>query len=226
VVDYATGMMGAFAIASALFHRERTGQGQTIDLSMLDTALLLQSPQITGYTAIGKEPARRGNKHNYASQNLYATRDGEIMLAAGNRREQTRLFEALGYPERAQKSYQERAAGYDEEQEFLARIMLEKTAQEWEDFLQSRRVPALRVRALPEVLGDQQLATRRVLHEHRNMPVLGSAASVPLSAFSLEHGGPSIEFPPPRLGQHNVEILESLGYDQAAILALQSERVI
>jgi len=226
VVDYATGMMAAFAIASALFHRERTGEGQTIDLAMLDTALLLQSAQITGYTAIGKEPARRGNKHNYASQNLYATRDGQIMLAASNTREQTRLFEALGYPDRANKSYQERAAGYDEEQAFLARIMLEKTAQEWEDYLQSRRVPALRVRALPEVLRDTQLKSRTVLHEHPHMPALGGAASVPLSAFTLEHGGPSIEFPPPRLGQHNVEILESLGYGQAAILALQAERVI
>jgi len=226
VVDYATGMMAAFAISSALFHRERTGEGQTIDLAMLDTALLLQSSHITGFTTVGKQPERRGNKHNFASQNLYETRDGQIMLAASNTREQERLFEALGYPDRARRGYQQRAAGHDEEQQFLTRIMLEKTAQEWEDFLQSRHVPALRVRTLAEVLRDRQLAYRPVLHEHQAMPVLGRAASVPVCAFTLEHGGPSIESPPPRLGQHNVEILESLGYDEAAILALQSEQVI
>lgn len=226
VVDYATGMMAAFAIASALFQRERTGEGQTIDLAMLDTALLLQSTQITGYTAAGKTPERRGNKHNFASQNLYDTRDGQIMLAASNIREQTRLFQALGYPERAHQSYQQRAAGYQEEEEFLARVMLEKTAQEWEDYLQSKHVPALRVRKLPEVLDDPQLATRTALHQHPQLPVLGGAATVPMCAFTLAQGGPSIEIPPPYLGQHTIEILTGLGFDEASIHDLQADHVI
>jgi crotonobetainyl-CoA:carnitine CoA-transferase CaiB-like acyl-CoA transferase len=226
VVDYATGMMAAFAVASALFQRERTGAGQTIDLSMLDTALLLQSTQITGFTAAGIEPTRRGNKHNFASQNLYDTREGQIMLAASNIREQTRLFQALGYPERAHKSYQQRAAGYKEEEEFLAGIMLEKTAQEWEDYLQSMHVPALRVRKLPEILDDPQLTTRTVLHQHPQIPGLGSSATVPVCAFTLEHGGPSIEIPPPHLGQHTFEILRSLGFNETAIHDLQAENVI
>jgi crotonobetainyl-CoA:carnitine CoA-transferase CaiB-like acyl-CoA transferase len=193
---------------------------------MLDTALLLQSTQITGFTAAGIEPARRGNKHNFASQNLYDTREGQIMLAASNIREQTRLFQALGYPERAHKSYQQRAAGYKEEEEFLAGIMLEKTAQEWEDYLQSMHVPALRVRKLPEILDDPQLTTRTVLHQHPQIPGLGSSATVPVCAFTLEHGGPSIEIPPPHLGQHTFEILRSLGFNETAIHDLQAENVI
>lgn len=225
-VDYATGMMAAFAIASALFQRERTGTGQYIDLSMLDTALLLQSSHITGLTATGKAPRRRGNKHNFASQNLYETKDGQIMLAAGNRGEHTRLFDALGRPDLGNRDYEQRAATYRDEEAVLAKIMLEKTAQEWEDYLQSRHVPALKVRALAEALGDGQLNSRQILHRHEDIPDVGSAMTVPMSAFRFEHGGPSIETPPPRLGEHNAEILESLGYDDAEIAALKSEQII
>jgi crotonobetainyl-CoA:carnitine CoA-transferase CaiB-like acyl-CoA transferase len=226
VVDYATGMMAAFAIASALFQRERSGQGQTIDLSMLDTALLLQSSHITGFLASGNPPRRRGNDHNYASQSLFSTKDGQIMLAAGNNHEHARLFEALGHPELASQDYEQRATGNSEERTLLARIMMEKTAQEWEDYLQARHVPALRVRGLPEALQDAQLAVRTILHRHDYVPGVDGAATVPVSAFTFEHDGPGVDTPPPRLGEHNREILASLGYDQAAIAALKDAHVI
>ena len=225
-VDYATGMLAAFAIASALFQRERTGEGQTIDLSMLDTALLLQSSHITNFMVTGKAPKRRGNKHNYPSQNLYQTKDGQIMLAAGNNREHTRLFQALGRPELGNRDYEQRAASYDEEADILSKIMLKKTAQEWEDYLQARHVPALKVRGLADALQDQQLSTRKVLHRHAQVPGLDAPLTVPMSAFTFEHDGPGIETPPPRLGEHNDEILESLGYDKAAILAMKADHVI
>ncbi len=226
VIDYATGMMAAFAIASALFQRERSGIGQTIDLSMLDTALLLQSSHITGFMASGNPPKRRGNDHNYASQSLFATKDGQIMLAAGNNREHARLFEALGHPELASRDYEERAATNEEERRLLAGIMLEKTAQEWEDYLQARHVPALRVRGLPEALRDAQLGARTILHRHDHVPCLDGPATVPVSAFTFEHDGPGIDAPPPRLGEHNEEILTSLGYDETAIVMLREARVI
>lgn len=226
VVDYSTGMMAAFAIASALFQRERTGRGQVIDASMLDTALLLQSSHIAGYTVTGKAPRRRGNDHNYASQKLYETRDGQIMLAAGNRRENARLFTALGRPDLGNRDYAQRAAAYDEEAAFLSAVMREKTAHEWEDYLQSRHVPALRVRGLAEVLTDPQLNARSILHQHQGVPGMEPPVTVPVSAFQFEHGGPGIETPPPRIGEHTHEILGSLGYDEAAINALRAARVI
>lgn len=226
VIDYGTGMMAAFAIASALFQRERSGKGQTIDLSMLDTALLMQSSHITGFMASGKAPRRRGNDHNYASQNLYETQDGQIMLAAGNQREQARLYQALGRPELAARDYEQHAAAYEEERAVLSRIMMGKTAQEWEDFLQSRHIPALKVRALPEALRDSQLGIRAVLHRHEHVPGVSGPATVPASAFTFEHDGPSIESPPPRVGEHNSDILQSLGYDPTAIVALKQARVI
>lgn len=226
VVDYATGMMAAFAISSALYQRERTGRGQRIDLSMLDTAFILQSSHITGFTVTGKVPTPRGNNHNFPSQCLYQTRDGQIMLAATNRREHTRLFQALGRPDLGNRSYAERIAARDEEAAFLSEIMLQKSASEWEAFLQLRKVPALKVRPLAEALGDGQVTTRAVLHRFESAPGLDGPLTVPMSAFRFEHGGPDIHSPPPRLGEHTADILRGLGYGNAAIDALKTDGVV
>jgi crotonobetainyl-CoA:carnitine CoA-transferase CaiB-like acyl-CoA transferase len=226
VVDYSTGIMAAFAIASALFHRERTGEGQTIDVSMLDTALLLQASHITNYMATGKAPSPRGNTHNFASQCLYQTREGRIMLAATNRREHTRLFEALGRPDLGSRDYAGRKAAQEEEAAFLTEILLTRTAQEWEDFFQERRVPALKVRGLADTLQDRQLPTRKVLHRFDSLPGVDGAMTIPASAFCFEHDGPSVDRAPPRLGEHTQDILESLGYERAAIEALRAEGVV
>src|SRR5271167_1901652 len=74
-VDYATGTMGAFALASALFQRERTGQGQHIDLAMVDVAMILMSSHLTGYLRNGAEPHPTGNRGHFATNGAYATKD-------------------------------------------------------------------------------------------------------------------------------------------------------
>ena len=94
----------------------------------------------------------------------------------------------------------------------IARKMKEKTAQEWEDYLQSKHVPATRVRELHEALQDPQLKHRGVLHRHENVPGVGKPVTVPLAAFKFAHDGASIERPPPRLGEHTDEVLAAVGY--------------
>src|SRR5262249_56914628 len=97
-VDYATGTMGAFALASALFQRERTGRGQYIDLAMLDVAMILMSSHLTGYLRNGVEPKPAGNRHRHATNSCYAAREGLVMLGASNLRQQRRLWQAVGRP--------------------------------------------------------------------------------------------------------------------------------
>src|SRR5260221_7851939 len=94
VIDYSTGTMAAFAIASALFQRERTGSGQHIDCSMFDVALMLEASHIAGFMSTGKCPKPKGNTHADASSYFYETKQGHIMLAASNHRQHTRLFAA------------------------------------------------------------------------------------------------------------------------------------
>src|ERR1700755_836881 len=108
------------------------------------------------------------------------------------------------------RSNDERDADHDREIAVLSEIMLTRTADEWEEFLQARHVPAARVRTLGEALADPQLARRRVVHRHEAGAPLGGGFSVPLAAFKFAHGGPRIDSPPPQLGQHNAEILAEL----------------
>src|SRR5512139_2399105 len=79
-VDYATGMTGAFALASALFQRERTGRGQRVDMAMLDVALILASSLLTGYLRNRVHPKPHGNRHPHATNGAYPTKAGMVML--------------------------------------------------------------------------------------------------------------------------------------------------
>src|ERR1700758_5745768 len=91
-VDYATGTMGAFALSSALFQRERTGHGQRIDLAMLDVAMILMGSHLTGYTRTGHHPKPNGNVNEQATASCYPTRDGLLMLGASNMRQYRRFW--------------------------------------------------------------------------------------------------------------------------------------
>jgi crotonobetainyl-CoA:carnitine CoA-transferase CaiB-like acyl-CoA transferase len=210
-IDYATGITGAFALASALFQRERTGRGQRIDMAMLDVAMILMSSHLTGYLRNGVHPKPHGNKHPHATNSAYATKSGLLMLGASNLRQQRRLWTVLHRPDMIKRSNEEREQDHDREAAVLAEILQTRTAEEWEEFLQARHIPAGRVRSMGEALKDPQLASRRVLHRHDRVDGIEGGIGVPVAAFTFAHGGPQIDTPPPRLGQHNEELLSELG---------------
>ncbi len=122
-VDYATGTMGAFALASALFQRERTGLGQRIDLVMLDVAMILMSSHLTGYLRNSAEPKPSGNRHLHATNSCYAAKDGLVMLGASNLRQQRRLWQALERSEMAKRTNEEREHDRDREAAVLTDIL-------------------------------------------------------------------------------------------------------
>ncbi len=225
-IDYATGTTGAFALATALFQRERTGKGQYIDMAMLDVALMLQASHVTNYMRTGKDAKPPGNAHSFASSSCYQTKDGLLMLGASNRRQHKRLFEALGRPELGDKDNEYREDNRAAEAEVLQQILMTRTAAEWETFFQSRHVPASRVRPLAETLADPHLAHRNVLHKSDGAPGIDGAFTVPMTAFKLAHGGARVDSPPPELGAHTAEVLRGLGYGDKEIAAFREDGVI
>jgi len=227
-IDYATGTMGAFALASALYQREKTGQGQRIDMAMLDVAMVLMASHVTGYMRNGKHPKPSGNRTGHATSMAYVTKDGtHLMLGASNLRQQRRLWTVVERPDMIKRTNDERDADHEREESALREIMLTKTAAEWEEYLQARHVPASRVRTMGEALADPQIATRNVLHTFADgAPGVKGKFTVPVAAFRFAHDGPRVDKPPPMFGEHNNEILGELGYSNAQIEAFRASKVI
>jgi crotonobetainyl-CoA:carnitine CoA-transferase CaiB-like acyl-CoA transferase len=225
-IDYATGTMGAYALSAALFQRERTGQGQRIDMAMLDVAMMMMASHVTGYLRNGKHPKPNGNRQHHATNMAYPTADGLVMLGASNLRQQKRLWTVLERADLIKRTNDERTADFQREHDTLAAILLTRTAADWEEWFQARHVPASRVRTMGEALADPQLAARNLLHTHENAPGIPGTATVPVAAFRFAHDGPRVDRPPPLFSQHTHEVLTELGYTGAEVAGFRAAKVI
>jgi crotonobetainyl-CoA:carnitine CoA-transferase CaiB-like acyl-CoA transferase len=225
-IDYATGTMGAFALASALFQRERTGRGQHIDLAMLGVAMMMQASLVTGYFRNGTEPRPHGNKQPYATNSAYDAKEGMVMIGASNIRQQARFWRAVERPDMIKADNESRLDDRAREAAIIADIIKTKTADEWESYFQARHVPAARVRTMAEAIADPHFKDRRVFHHFEDIPGIDGPVGVPLAAFKFAHGGPSIEHPPHEMGQDTGRVLAELGYNDGEISRLRKSRVI
>lgn len=219
-VDYSTGATGAFAIASALFQRERTGRGQRIDLAMFDTALMLVPQHLTAHLHDGSLPKPHGNGHRFATNRVYDCSEGQIVVAATNKKQQQRLWEAMGRPDLATTDRSARRRNASEHIRVLSDLFKLRTARDWEDHLQAHHVPACRVCTIADAVREPQFAARDLIHHHSYVPGVDGALSVPVAGFKYGHGGPKVKSPPPRVGEHTADLLRELGYDDSAIARL------
>ena len=225
-VDYATGTTGAFALASALFQRERTGEGQYIDLAMLGVAMMMQASLLTGYFRNGTEPKPHGNKQPFATNSAYEAKEGMVMIGASNIRQQARFWRAVERPDMIKTDNEARLDDRAREAAIIADIIKTRSADEWEVYFQSRHVPAARVRTMAEAVADPHFQGRGVFHHFADVPGIEGSLGVPLAAFKFAHGGPSIEHPPHEMGQDTDAVLGELGYGAAEIARLRHARVI
>jgi len=225
-VDYATGTMGAFALASALFQRERTGKGQHIDLAMLGVAMMLQASLMTGYFRNATEPKPHGNKQPFATNSAYEAKEGMVMIGASNIRQQARFWRAVERADMIKTDNEARIEDREREATIIGDIIKTKTADEWEAYFQARHVPAARVRTMSEALADPHFAARRVFHKFDSTPGIDGPLGVPLAAFKFAHGGPSIEHPPREMGADTEAVLRELGYSSDEIAGFRAARAI
>lgn len=223
IVDIVSGMFAAQGVLAALVARGNTGQGQVVDIGMLDATAALLTYQAGNYFATGAVPGRLGNRHpTIAPYETFATADGDLALAVGNDGLWQAFCRAAVLPDLAEDARFAtnalRLANYEALKPRLDAVFASRTRADWTARLQHEGVPCGAVRDLAEVFADPQTAAREMVTTvpHATLgPVKVTGVPVKLS----ETPG-SIRTGPPTLGQHTAAILEELGYDQQAVRAL------
>jgi crotonobetainyl-CoA:carnitine CoA-transferase CaiB-like acyl-CoA transferase len=229
ISDIVAGMFASQGVMAALFARERTGQGQRVDIGMLDTTAALLTYQAGNYFATGQIPARLGNRHpTIAPYETLPTADGEIVIAVGNDGIWQRFCPAIDRPELADdprfRTNRDRLANYDALKPDLARTLITRTRAEWTRRFRAASVPCGAVRDVAEVLADPQIAARDMVAtlEH---PTAGPTRVIG-TPIKLSDTPGSIRTPPPTLGQHTDAVLAELGYDRGMIDSLKTSGAV
>jgi len=228
VIDYASGLSGAFAVSCALFQRERTGRGQHIDCAMLDTALMMMSSLVTSYLFSGHVPVPRENDLDQAGVSGYRAQDGVmLMLGAFNARQNRRLWMSFDRPDLASYGSLELQEEHrDELANELRRIIATRTAAEWEAYFDDIGVPAGRARNLAEALALEQVRHRGFVHQFAMAEGVDRPFAVPTTGFRYLHGGPRVDSPPRSLGADTNSILAEMGLDALTIAEYRRDGVV
>lgn len=227
MVDYGTGSQAAFAISAALFQRQKTDKGQFIDVSMLDAALMLMSALVVDTVLTDERPVPHGNAHPaYSGYATYETANGQLMLGAWTNNQLASLLRVLNEPQRAEEvkdtPRHEIGLAYKNDKQLIAEKLLQKPASEWEQLFNDNHVPAARVRGLDETLKEKQITERSVMQSVNSVEP-GCPPILPVAAFTYNHGTPTIDIPPPTLGQHTREVLSEAGLTDSEIDQLRDQ---
>ncbi len=223
VTDITAGMFAVISILGALYHRQLTGEGQYIDMSMLDASMLTLTHQATGFFATGINPGPMGSAHaSIAPYQVYATSDGYISVAAGSERIWKMLCNALGLEGLMDDPLLSDNARRVENRKYLNSRLEPKFASLSTDdalsILQEGGVPVSRVNRISDLENDPQVKHRNMISEFTH-PVYGSGKQLG-TPFKMDRTPGSLRMPPPLLGEHTEEILDSVGYSKEAISSL------
>jgi formyl-CoA transferase/CoA:oxalate CoA-transferase len=222
LVDIGTGVWAALGIVAALHERASTGRGRHVDVALFDTALSLVGYQLTAALRSGVAPGRFGTAFPLiAPYEVFATADGELMVAAANDGLFRLLCERVGAPELADDprfaTNPDRLAHRDELLPPLRERLARETSAHWLQALSG--IPVAPVQNLVEVGAHPQTRAGGMLQPVGEMETV--AAPLQVDGARLEH-----RLPPPRLGEHSREVLAELGYAEEDIRTLERDGVV
>ena len=231
VADLFAGLYGCIGVLAALRHRDATGQGQQIDIGMLDTHLAWLANQGMNYLATGENPPRLGNEHpNIVPYQVFPTSDGFMVLSIGNDPTFKRFcdnFELAHLVADARfATNAARVENRDAVTAALTPVMKRRTTAEWVERLEALKIGCGPINTLRDAFADPQIVARgTVVH----MPHAAAPDGVEVIANPVRLSETPAEYrlPPPLLGEHTDEILSArLGFDAARIAALRKNGVI
>ena len=229
VADLFTGMYAAVAVLAALRHRDATGEGQVIDMALLDTQVAMLANLGANYLVTKQPPRRAGNAHqNIVPYQVFEVADGHLILAVGNDQQFERFCAVAGCAELARDERYARNAERVRHRDTLVPLLAERLRQraraDWMAALEAAKVPCGPINDLAEVFADPQVRERRmtvtVPHPHADALQL-VASPIKLSATPTQ-----VTRAPPLLGQHTDEVLGEIGVDAAARQGLRERGVI
>jgi len=230
IVDITSGMFAAAGVLAALRVRDKTGEGQLVDVSLLDTQVALLANVASNYLVGGAEPRRLGNAHpNIAPYEAFRARDRWFALAAANQRQWAVLCDVIGRPELKDDARfatnGDRVANRPALVEVLGDAFAARDADEWLAALREAGLPCGPINAVPDVFEHPQAKARDLALEAEHP----TAGSVRLTGFpyKLSRTPADVHHPPPLLGQHTQEVMtELLGYSTEEVTGLRDREVV
>jgi crotonobetainyl-CoA:carnitine CoA-transferase CaiB-like acyl-CoA transferase len=229
VCDTVGGLNGAFAIMAALFHRERTGEGQFIDVAMLDSIMPLMGWVAANLLIAGQAPVPMGNDNfTAAPSGVFRTGDGHINIAANKQEQWESVCHVLELPELiSDPRFEKRDVRKQNRKELtplLEAKLAERGTQEWVELLNVSGVPSGAILSLEDALKQPQIEHRETL---KDVPVEG-VGDIPLFTLTAKFAQTpgDITSPPPRLSEHTAEILAGIGITQDEMDVLKTQHVI
>lgn len=230
MADLMTGMYATIAVMAALTHRDRTGEGQYIDMALLDVQVAMLANMGSNYLTSGNAPKRWGNAHqNIVPYQTFATSDGHIIVAAGNDGQYRKFVQVGGRAELADDprflTNPLRVQQRDVLVPILAEMVKTKSKKEWISELEAAGVPCGPINNLDEVFNDPQVIARGIRVELPH-PTAGKAPLV-ASPMRLSETPVNYAGAPPLLGQHTQQVLsEVLHYSLDQIEALEKDGIV
>ena len=208
VSDLFTGVYASGAVMAALIERGRTGRGRHIDAALLDVQVAMTSQQASNYMHSGKTPLRMGNAHvNIVPYQVFATKDGHIVIAVGNDGQFERFCTLAGHPEvAADPRYARNSSRVERRAELvpvMAAWMLERTTAQWVALLEPNAVPCAPILSIPDALAHPQVVSRGMRVETGGIPMLATP-------MRFDGVRPVAPLAPPRLDEHGKAIRQAL----------------
>jgi crotonobetainyl-CoA:carnitine CoA-transferase CaiB-like acyl-CoA transferase len=231
VADTMGGITAAYAISAALFRRERSGEGEFIDVSMLESTLGAMAWVVSNWLIAGVRPQAWGNENMTASPSgTFRTGHGLLNIAANQQQQFETLCRLIERPELACDprfaAREDRKRNRFELNREIEQALASRPAAEWSALMNDQGVPAGPVLDVPSALEHPQIAERKLLCTFDDVPEVERTISVVRSGFRLASGDPAPASPPPALGADTESILAALGYSEREVEELSREQAI